>query len=111
MGPSNYMNPHSHDPSAVPYYMTPQDPYSFQRTASTGSGGNLGMGSMGNLTAGLPGSGSLPAAGGGAASLYVKNLPAEADRLFLYEKFAPYGAILSIKVCVYKKPFNSWCMS
>lgn len=31
-------------------------------------------------------------------SLYVKNLPAETDRLFLYEKFAPHGAIHSVKV-------------
>lgn len=31
-------------------------------------------------------------------SLYVKNLPADADRLFLYEKFAPHGAIYSVKV-------------
>lgn len=32
------------------------------------------------------------------ASLYVKNLPPLADKLFLYEKFAPFGAILSVKV-------------
>ncbi len=31
-------------------------------------------------------------------SLYVKNLPAEADRLFLYEKFAPHGAVHSVKI-------------
>ncbi|GAX80990.1 hypothetical protein CEUSTIGMA_g8425.t1 [Chlamydomonas eustigma] len=31
-------------------------------------------------------------------SLYVKNLPPDADRLFLYEKFAPFGAILSVKI-------------
>ena len=31
-------------------------------------------------------------------SLYVKNLPAEADRLFLYEKFAPHGAVYSVKI-------------
>ena len=31
-------------------------------------------------------------------SLYVKNLPAETDRLFLYERFAPHGAIHSVKV-------------
>ena len=32
------------------------------------------------------------------ASLYIKNLPLDADRLFLYEKFAPYGAVLSVKI-------------
>lgn len=31
-------------------------------------------------------------------SLYVKNLPIEADRLFLYEKFAPHGAVHSVKI-------------
>ena len=31
-------------------------------------------------------------------SLYVKNLPPEADRLFLYERFAPHGAIHSVKI-------------
>ena len=31
-------------------------------------------------------------------SLYVKNLPAETDRLFLYERFAPHGAVHSVKV-------------
>ncbi|MEW5297172.1 MAG: hypothetical protein WDW36_000397 [Sanguina aurantia] len=33
-----------------------------------------------------------------SASLYVKNLPLNADKLFLYERFAPFGAILSVKV-------------
>lgn len=37
---------------------------------------------------------------GGIASLYVKNLPPEADKLFLYERFAPFGAIVSVKVSV-----------
>lgn len=27
-----------------------------------------------------------------------QNLPVDADKLFLYEKFSPYGAILSVKV-------------
>jgi len=31
-------------------------------------------------------------------SLYVKNLPPETDRLWLYERFAPHGSILSVKV-------------
>lgn len=34
----------------------------------------------------------------GCASLYVKNLPPETDKLWLYERFAPHGAILSVKV-------------
>lgn len=29
---------------------------------------------------------------------YIKNMPENADRLFLYEKFAPFGAIHSVKV-------------
>lgn len=32
--------------------------------------------------------------------MYVKNLPPEADKLFLYERFAPHGAVLSVKVLV-----------
>lgn len=31
-------------------------------------------------------------------SLYVKNLPPETDRLWLYERFAPHGSIMSVKV-------------
>jgi RNA recognition motif-containing protein len=31
-------------------------------------------------------------------SLYVKNLPADADKLFLYEHFAPHGGINSVRV-------------
>ena len=33
-----------------------------------------------------------------SSSVYVKNLPQDADKLFLYEKFAPYGGISSVKV-------------
>lgn len=36
--------------------------------------------------------------GGPPASLYVKNLPAEASKLTLYEIFAQFGAIRSVKV-------------
>jgi len=32
------------------------------------------------------------------ASVYVANLPADADRLLLYELFAPFGAILSVRI-------------
>ncbi|KAL3133214.1 hypothetical protein ABBQ38_007101 [Trebouxia sp. C0009 RCD-2024] len=43
-------------------------------------------------------SGPSPQVPSPPCSLYVKNLPADADRLFLYEKFAPHGAIYSVKV-------------
>lgn len=43
---------------------------------------------------------SAGSAGTGPSSIYVKNLPPEADKLFLYERFAPHGAILSVKVLV-----------
>ena len=33
-----------------------------------------------------------------ATSLYIKNLPPETDKLFLYERFAPHGSIASVKV-------------
>ena len=32
-----------------------------------------------------------------SSSVYVKNLPHDADKLYLYEKFAPHGAITSVK--------------
>ena len=48
---------------------------------------------------GMHGHGAHGAAPKGvAASLYVKNLPLEADRLFLFEKFCPFGAVLSTKI-------------
>eukprot|EP00882_Tetradesmus_deserticola_P000229 GHRQ01000256.1.p1 GENE.GHRQ01000256.1~~GHRQ01000256.1.p1 ORF type:complete len:376 (+),score=152.20 GHRQ01000256.1:238-1365(+) len=71
---------------------------------------SMGLGGAGNsLTGGLEESlsGSLFAAAAAAAansakpvssSLYIKNLPPDADKLFLYEKFSPFGAILSVKV-------------
>jgi len=33
-----------------------------------------------------------------ATSLYIKNLPPEADKLYLYEHFARFGGISSVKV-------------
>lgn len=54
-----------------------------------------------SLSGSLFGSGCTPAALSPkpvSASLYIKNLPLDADKLFLYEKFSPYGAILSVKV-------------
>lgn len=32
------------------------------------------------------------------ASIYIKNLPPEANKLFLYENFAPFGAVTSVKI-------------
>ena len=52
-----------------------------------------GLGINGYIT-----SASSPQIASAPCSLYVKNLPADADRLFLYEKFAPHGAIYSVKV-------------
>lgn len=40
----------------------------------------------------------LPSLHSTPCSLYVKNLPLDADRLFLYEKFAPHGAVHSVKI-------------
>lgn len=31
------------------------------------------------------------------SSIYIKNLPSDCDKLFLYEKFAPFGSIQSVK--------------
>lgn len=31
-------------------------------------------------------------------SVYIKHLPEETDRLWLYEKFAPFGGVLSVRV-------------
>lgn len=36
--------------------------------------------------------------GAGPCSVYIKNLPPEADKLFLYERFAQHGAVISVKV-------------
>ncbi|GMH40562.1 hypothetical protein BSKO_08466 [Bryopsis sp. KO-2023] len=33
-----------------------------------------------------------------AASIYVAKLPPDADRLFLYEKFAPFGGVSSVRI-------------
>ena len=38
------------------------------------------------------------------ASVYIKNLPAEADKLYLYEHFARHGAVLSVKV-IFQYPY------
>ena len=43
---------------------------------------------------GIPG-----AATADACNLYVNELPADADDLFLYRTFAPFGAISSVPAC------------
>ena len=35
-------------------------------------------------------------------SVFIKNLPADTDKLYLYETFAPYGAISSVKVLTHE---------
>jgi RNA recognition motif-containing protein len=43
----------------------------------------------------------MPAAStGGAASLYIKGMPEDADKLWLYEKFARFGGITSVRVLI-----------
>ncbi|KAI8467196.1 MAG: HAD-like domain-containing protein [Monoraphidium minutum] len=71
-----------------------------------GGGGSVGSdyGPDGAGGGGSGYSGSYGPPGGGLAlrqresSIYIKYLPEHADRLFLYEKFAPFGAIHSVKV-------------
>jgi hypothetical protein len=52
----------------------------------------------------LPGGYALQARGaaqlppGGPGSCHVGNMPPDADKLYLYERFAPHGAIVSVKV-------------
>uniref|UniRef100_A0A7S0X196 RRM domain-containing protein n=1 Tax=Chlamydomonas leiostraca TaxID=1034604 RepID=A0A7S0X196_9CHLO len=81
-----------------------------------GDGGGLGMRLPGSqavgggqtlmMSAGAPGLNSAAAAAlmgaaygpTGTTSLYVRNMPDDAGKLWLYEKFAPFGAIHSVKV-------------
>ena len=93
---SGYMG--QHDPSGFFMGGGPPDPYHFPRTASMGSGGNVSVGMGGGTMAAVVPGGGPAGSVGGVASLYIKNLPLDADRLFLYEKFAPFGAVLSVKV-------------
>eukprot|EP00803_Ostreobium_quekettii_P003478 evm.model.scf_39.6 EVM.evm.TU.scf_39.6 scf_39:44866-46137(-) len=65
-----------------------------QPQAGMGSFMPNGVGGATGGAAGAPGGqdGSLP------ISIYVRNLPVEADKLYMYEKFAPYGAVSSVKL-------------
>ena len=59
-------------------------------TDSAGSGGML------------PAAAALQqqAAAGAGASVYIKGMPEDADKLWLYEKFARFGGICSVRVLV-----------
>ena len=59
---------------------------------------NSGITANGGFSSVLNHTPSQPALQSTPCSLYVKNLPAEADRLFLYERFAPHGAVHSVKI-------------
>lgn len=89
----SFMNASPYSPPQYPYN-SPQavvDP-TYQSMFPLASSSSLGH----PLPSAMPS--QVPQVTLSVASLYVKNLPLDADRLFLYEKFAPYGAILSVKV-------------
>ena len=52
----------------------------------------------------LPSAASLQqqqaAAAGAGASVYIKGMPEDADKLWLYEKFSRFGGICSVRVLV-----------
>jgi hypothetical protein len=54
---------------------------------------------------GLPNASSVlqKTATGGGSSIYIKGLPENADKLWLYEKFSRFGGILSVRVLVDEK--------
>lgn len=64
-----------------------------QQHAQAGAAGSFAFGGADASTVA-----ASNAKSGSLGSLYVKNLPPEADKLYLYEKFAVYGAISSVKV-------------
>ncbi|KAK9836159.1 hypothetical protein WJX81_005649 [Elliptochloris bilobata] len=60
-----------------------------------------GMAAGGYAIAGgyaLPARGATQLPPGGPGSCHVGNMPPDADKLYLYERFAPHGAIVSVKV-------------
>lgn len=79
-------------PSAAAYLTSPMGQYTSALGRATGNPFASPGGSVLDTLASLAASPHL------SCSLYIKNLPANADKLFLYERFAPYGAILSVKV-------------
>jgi RNA recognition motif. (a.k.a. RRM, RBD, or RNP domain) len=42
------------------------------------------------------------------SSVYIKNLPPEADKLYLYERFAPHGPISSVKASSRGRSFAAY---
>jgi hypothetical protein len=79
-------------PSANAYLTSPMGQYATALGRATGNPFASPGGSVLDTLASLAASPQL------SCSLYIKNLPANADKLFLYERFAPYGAVLSVKV-------------
>ena len=73
--------------------------YPGQAPGAAGGNGLVNAAPMMNGPQGVQGTGGGPAALA-PSSLYIKNLPPDADKLYLYERFAPHGAILSVKVLV-----------
>merc|ERR1719221_1503240 len=49
----------------------------------------------------IPGLNLKFATGGDSSNLYIKNLPKEADDLYLYQVFSPFGCVLSVKAKQY----------
>ena len=65
----------------------------------------------------MPARGAAQLPPGGPGSCHVGNMPPDADKLYLYERFAPHGAIVSVKVaplampeCCIAMQCNSQCM-
>eukprot|EP00798_Chlamydomonas_sp_ICE-L_P006185 gene6185-2801_t len=120
-----YAAPGGSDPSQQHLYLEdPNQPFTGHGNHPGGTGGRPGL-APGGPGSGYPGGGMPIANGGGhmmggfggvaggggygmgagnapgmaqTASLYIKNLPLEGDKLMLYEKFSPFGAILSVKL-------------
>lgn len=97
------------DPTAGGGY----DPYGQQQQSVTaagpGAGPYLNGGDVGVISPYQSGASGTPSnghslllqqsnSGPQPSSIYIKNLPPETDKLYLYEKFAPFGGVASVKV-------------
>mmetsp|Transcript_38000 Transcript_38000/g.84623 ORF Transcript_38000/g.84623 Transcript_38000/m.84623 type:complete len:438 (+) Transcript_38000:224-1537(+) len=100
--PGTYGAAQAHDGTGGLYITDPSSTYALAAAPTGSSRGMHAAASASPLmmpaAAGGAASLALPAASLPVASLYVRNLPPEADKVFLYEKFSPFGAILSVKV-------------
>lgn len=56
----------------------------------------------------MPARGAAQLPPGGPGSCHVGNMPPDADKLYLYERFAPHGAIVSVKVLPVALPDAAW---